>query len=52
MHSALTFLKPSIEKVPYVEPKTHIPLRYGTPTSALNFEVKAGKNTKDFDLTK
>lgn len=32
------------------EPKSHIPASYGTPASGLSFEVKAGKNTKDFDL--
>ncbi len=30
--------------------QNHIPARYGTRDSGLNFEVKAGKNTADFDL--
>lgn len=38
------------EKVPYVPPKNHIPAKYGTPSGAQPFEVKAGKNTADFDL--
>ncbi len=38
------------EKVPYVPPKDHIPAKYGTPSGAQGFEVKAGKNTADFDL--
>ena len=31
-------------------PKSHVPEIYGTPKSNLAFEVKAGKNTADFDL--
>ncbi|MDB5341199.1 MAG: hypothetical protein JWN70_6818 [Planctomycetaceae bacterium] len=30
--------------------QNHIPVRYGTRDSGLKFEVKAGKNTADFDL--
>lgn len=32
------------------EPKSYIPVKYGTPASGLIFEVKPGTNTKDFDL--
>lgn len=40
---------PKVKK-PYVEPKSFIPEKYGGPQSGLTFEVKAGKNTADFDL--
>ena len=30
--------------------KSYIPDSYGVPSSGLSFEVKAGKNTADFDL--
>ena len=40
---------PKVKK-PYVEPKSHIPEKYGRPQSGLSFEVKPGKNTADFDL--
>lgn len=31
-------------------PKSHIPVVFGTPASTLSFDVKAGKNTADFDV--
>lgn len=31
-------------------PKSHIPAKYNTTNSGLKFDVKAGKNTADFEL--
>ncbi|MEX0724888.1 MAG: hypothetical protein WD065_01380 [Planctomycetaceae bacterium] len=38
------------EPISRIEPKSDIPLKYGTPESGLTFEVKPGTNTADFDL--
>ena len=45
-------IDPAAPVVPGTTPvsKSHIPERYGTRQSGLTFEVKAGKNTADFNL--
>ncbi len=41
---------PPAGNAPPPQPKNNIPPAYGTPTSNLKFDVKAGPNTANFDL--